>query len=69
MSLTRKDKCALVGKRALRLRPHEKSRAWYELARLLIADLGDFERCRTPKFNDILRAIRLATIHAAKGTK
>ncbi len=59
--MTRRDKCALVGKRASLLEPAQAKEAWYQLA-ILLDGMGDKD---VPKFNDLLRAIRQSTIHGA----
>jgi hypothetical protein len=65
-NLTRRDLCDLVGQRAARLSDRQSINAWRELARE-IERLGDVAGpARTPKFRDLLAAIRLATIKGVK---
>lgn len=59
--MTRRDKCVLVGKRASLLDPAQAREAWYQLA-ILLDGMGEKD---IPKFNDLLRAIRLSTIYGA----
>lgn len=61
--MTRRDKCHLVGKRAARLSLKEGEFAWFNLAARL-EGLGSVERAGLPKFNDLLREIRRATVSA-----
>lgn len=58
--MTRRDKCYLVGKRAGKLPPLEAAAAWQVLA----GHIEDMSEQDIPKFNDLLRAIRKATIDA-----
>lgn len=56
--LPRRDRCFLVGKRALQLRRRQAATAWYALAGQLV-ELGDSD---IPKYKNVIRAIRKATI-------
>lgn len=56
--MTRRDKCHLAAKRALKLRLRQAALAWYALAEYL-DDLGQRDM---PKFCDLYRGIRVATI-------
>lgn len=60
--LPRRDRCFAVGNRAIRLPDAEAVKAWRELA----TRLGEMADRDIPKFNDLLEAIRAATIHARK---
>lgn len=60
--LTRRDRCFVNGSRAVRLSEEQAARAWRELA----TRLGEMAERDVPKFNDLLEAIRAATIHARK---
>jgi hypothetical protein len=55
---TRRDLCYLVGVRASQLSPSQAAAAWKSLANL-IENLGERD---VPKFYDLLRRIRVATI-------
>lgn len=59
--VTRRDKCWSVGRRALLLPPERAAIAWLAVARDLVA-MGERD---LPKFNDLLRSIRAATISEA----
>ncbi len=63
--MTRRDRCHLTAKRAQKLTRGESAYAWFVVAAHLEA-LGDPERTahQVPKFKDLLRAIRKATIAA-----
>lgn len=56
--MTRRDKCELVGRRAENLNAAQAAVAWWQLSEEL-RELGDRD---VPKFKDLLRAIRKATI-------
>ena len=62
--MTRRDRCYLFGRRACRLSPEEARRAWQSLA-LQVEALGEKD---VPKFNDLLIAVRVATV-GAKGKR
>ena len=59
---TRRDKCYLVGRRGQRLTGAAAIYAWQNLSARLIA----MQERDVPKFNDILIAIRVATIQARR---
>lgn len=63
--LTRRDRCYLVARRASRLTHREASWAWMHLCSLL-ASFGQEERIRLPKFNELLDAIRTATVQGRR---
>ena len=63
--MTRRDRCYLVGRRAKRLEPPQAAIAWDELA-TLVENFGDRDM---PKFDDLLKAIRTATIEGAQVPK
>lgn len=56
--LTRRDRCYLFGRRAIRLTPPQAAEAWYKLAEK-VESMGDLD---VPKFNDLLIALRVATV-------
>lgn len=56
--MTRRDMCHLIGKRAMKLDPFASLYAWESLA----AQVEAFGEKDVPKFLDLLRAFRLATI-------
>ena len=56
--MTRRDKCYFTGRRAHRLNPLEAARAWRMLAQSL-ESMGDSD---IPKFAELLKSIRMATI-------
>jgi hypothetical protein len=60
--LTRRDRCFVTGSRAIRLTDPEAVKAWRELS----TRLGEMADRDVPKFNDLLDAIRAATIHGRK---
>lgn len=60
--MTRRDKCYLVGKRASQLSRYQRAYAWH----LLAADLMALGNKDIPKFQDIVKAIRQATIQAKR---
>lgn len=60
--LTRRDRCYVFGRRALRLPPPQAAEAWYAFAEKVEA-MGALD---IPKFNDVLIAFRVATIRARK---
>lgn len=60
--LTRRDRCWLVGIRASLLSDAAGARAWMELA----ARLQSLENKDVPKFDDLLGAVRSATIAARR---
>jgi hypothetical protein len=57
--MTRRDRCHLIGKRANTLNHRQAAVAWYTLAMLLEEELGMMAQ---PKYKDVLRSIRKATI-------
>lgn len=56
--LTRRDRCYLIGRRANTLTMGQADHAWRILASKL-ENMGDMD---VPKFNDLLIAIRVATV-------
>jgi len=58
--MTRRDRCELVGRRAGLLNDGQAATAWKLLA-LQLESMGDMD---IPKFRDLLKAIRGATIAA-----
>ncbi len=58
--LTRRDRCYLFGRRAVRLTPPQAAEAWYALAEKVV-EMGEMD---VPKFNDLLIAVRVATVRA-----
>lgn len=56
--LPRRDRCYLIGGRAARLSKAESARAWQFLA-LKLEEMAEKD---IPKFEDVVRAVRLATI-------
>lgn len=58
--LPRRDRCAIVGARMVRLDRAQASMAW----RILATAIMDLEHRDIPKFNDIIQAIRHATIQS-----
>lgn len=56
--MNRRDRCWLIGRRASGLDRDEAATAWADLAKR-IEDMGTLD---VPKFEDVIRAIRLATI-------
>lgn len=63
--MTRRDKCHLAAKRATRLKLRQAALAWYALA-FALEELGKVDSAYMPKFRDLYRSIRLATIIAQK---
>lgn len=63
--MTRRDRCHLVGVRAERLNAIQSGYAWNVLAGLLQA-MGERD---VPKFDDVMSAIRAATIEGASLAK
>lgn len=61
--MTRRDRCHFTGLRAGKLSPAQAAAAWDMLSVSLI-ELGATD---VPKFSELLRAIRMATIHAKAG--
>lgn len=59
---TRRDRCHLIGRRAGKLNLWEAGHAWLHLAAKLEDILGSPEPGRLPKFNDLLIAVRVATV-------
>lgn len=55
---TRRDRCLLIGRRARKLTRDEAACAWWGMA-IQVEDLGERD---VPKFVDLLRAIRGATV-------
>lgn len=62
--MTRRDKVFLVGKRATKLSKNQSAWAWHVLASQLEL-FGDMDM---PKFRQLLRAIRVATIAGKQTT-
>lgn len=60
--MNRRDRCYLVGKRALTLSPQQMQVAWKLLADEMEDKLGSMDM---PKFKDLMKSIRRATIEAA----
>ncbi len=60
--LTRRDRCYVFGKRAVRLTPPQAAEAWFALADKVL-DMGDLD---VPKFNDLLIAFRVATLRGKR---
>jgi hypothetical protein len=60
--LTRRDRCYLFGRRAVRLTPPQAAEAWYALAEKVEA-MGEKD---VPKFNDVLIAFRVATVRSKR---
>lgn len=60
--LTRRDRCYLFGRRAFKLNPNQAQFAWWHLAEL-IERMGELD---VPKFNDLLVAVRVATVRARR---
>lgn len=60
--MTRRDKCHLIGRRASLLDRDQAAAAWWLLAGRLEA-MGEQD---IPKFKDLLRSVRRATIFAKK---
>jgi hypothetical protein len=56
--MTRRDRCYLFGRRAATLTPPQAAEAWYSLAE----KVEGFGTMDVPKFNDLLIAIRVATV-------
>jgi hypothetical protein len=59
---TRRDRCHLIGRRAGRLNMWEAGHAWLHLAEKIERVMGSPEPGRLPKFNDLLIAVRVATV-------
>lgn len=59
---TRRDRCYLAGQRMAKLRTFQGEMAWFILAQAL-EGMGEKDM---PKFNDLLEAIRAATLKAKK---
>jgi len=59
--MNRRDLLHLVGRRAERLTPDQSARAWRYLAGQL-QGMGDLSSGYTPKFKDVVQAVRRATI-------
>ena len=64
LRLTRRDRCGLIAERAARLGILEAAAAWYALA----TSIDVLSEKDVPKFNDILGAVRSATIRAKRKT-
>lgn len=60
---TRRDRCYLFARRAVRLTPPQAAEAWYKLSEM-IEELGAKD---IPRFNDLLIAFRVATVRQAPG--
>jgi hypothetical protein len=60
--LPRRDRCYVTGRRALHLTGDRAAAAW----RILAGELQDMGMMEIPKYRDLLRAIRKATIGARK---
>lgn len=60
--MTRRDMCYFIGKRATRFRGRRAEIAW----NLLAARVESFGEKDIPKFKDLLRAVRWATIKSNK---
>lgn len=60
--LTRRDRCYLFGRRAVRLNPPQAAEAWYSLAEKVEA-MGEMD---VPKFNNLLIAFRVASVRAKR---
>jgi|SRR5688572_17484946 len=61
--LTRRDRCYLIGRRAATCSPDQAVAAWNHLARMV----EKFGEKGVPKFNDLLIAVRVATVFAKQG--
>lgn len=60
--IPRRERCYVVSKRARLLEGRNAARAWMELA-IILDRLSDKD---VPKFDDLLKAIRTATIKGVK---
>lgn len=60
--LTRRDRCYIIGRRAFRLTASQAQFAWWHLAEL-IERMGELD---VPKFNNLLIAVRVATVRAKR---
>lgn len=63
--MTRRDKCRLVGLRAHRINDAQAARAW----KVLAAELEQLGERDLPKFRDVLKAIRTATIEVTHNVR
>lgn len=61
--MPRRTRCGLVGRRAAFLTPEQMEYAWMSVALALIG----LENRDVPKFDDLLKAIRKATIVGRNG--
>lgn len=61
--IPRRDRVFITAKRAGSLDTNSASKAWFYLCGYL-EKLGGYDHLAIPKFNDMLRAIRKATIYA-----
>jgi hypothetical protein len=59
---TRRDRCYLFGRRAKKLTPAQAAEAWMIMADL-VERMGEQD---VPKFNNILTAVRVATVSARR---
>jgi len=60
--LTRRDRCYVFGRRAAKLTPPQAVEAWYALSEKVEA-MGEMD---VPKFNDLLIAMRVATVRGKR---
>lgn len=58
--IPRRELCYIIGRRAFNLTVNEGARAWFDMA----TSLESLAHKDVPKFNDLVRAIRRATIQA-----
>lgn len=65
--MNRRTQCVLVGRRADRLSSQEAAKAWFHLAGQL-AGMDIPFNVGTPKYQDLLKAIRAATIYGRQET-
>lgn len=63
--MTRRDRCYLAGTRAFRLTNDEAALAWIELSYQLV----EFGEKDVPKFNELLAAIRKATLAGKRAAR
>lgn len=59
---TRRDRCYVVGRRMAKLDSRQSAIAWHHLANA-VEKFGDID---IPKFNELLQAIRDATLKARR---
>lgn len=62
--IPRRDQCYLVGMRGAFLAPDEAARAWFYLTGFL-SEMGMLD---VPKYRDVIRAVRRATIEGRKSS-